>query len=75
MAAAAEGRKKLADVTPASWAGWDAFAKRYDTNPTALAEVLGLYFLELGDGHPTPTMERLARRAAELTEERKRRPR
>lgn len=75
MAAAAEGRKKLADVTPSSYEGWAAFAKRHDTDPTALAEVFGLWFRtrDVPLDQLNPALRRLVIEAQELHKQRKRR--
>lgn len=45
--ASSDRRYKLAEVTEASRDGWNAFADRHGTTPTALAEVIGLRLGEL----------------------------
>ena len=70
----ADGRKKLADVTPESYAGWAEIASRHGTNVTALAEVMGHYFAEMGNRAPSAAMERVLERARKLTQDRARRP-
>ena len=74
--AAAEGRKKLADVTPASYQGWSDLARRHGTDPTALAEVIGLWFATLTGSLESlpPGLRRNIIDAQELTAARKRRP-
>lgn len=67
-----EVRYPLAQVTEASRDGWRSFTKRNGANPTALAEVLGLYLATV-KGEPPPWLRRLVDEAAELADQRGRR--
>ena len=71
---AAEGRRKLADVTPESYEGWSRFASAPGLDVTVLAECVGIYLGDIGDRRPSPALERVVRQARELRDERRRRP-
>lgn len=73
---AAGRRKKLADVTPESYDGWDAFATRHGTTVTALAEVFGIWFSarDVPLEQLNPALRRLVVQAQELSRQRLRRP-
>ena len=69
-----EVRYPLAQVTAASRDGWRKFTKRYGGNPTALAEVMGLYLGGVTGDLP-PLLRHLVNEAEELEERRRsRRP-
>lgn len=67
-----EVRYHLAQVIEASRAGWRAFCRRHGSNPTALAEVIGLYLATVKDP-PPPWLRRLVAEAIELEDERRQR--
>lgn len=68
-----EFRVPLAQVTEESMDGWRAFTKRYGSNPTALAEVIGLYLATVNGPEPPPLLRRLVKQAIDLEAKRRRR--
>lgn len=72
---AADRRFNLANVTPESRDGWRSFCRYYGSNPTALAEVIGLYLAEFEPPTRLPRwLAALVAEARELEEERRLRP-
>lgn len=70
------GKVKIAEVTPESRAGWHAFADRYGCTVTALVEVFGLRFADLGTGELDdlpPKLRSCVKEAREVAAGRRRR--